>query len=64
MELVLCCFYPQSETEELSKRSQLSGYSGCTLLYWPPVELSLDMAGREKVEKEKSQHYIKIRGEF
>lgn len=64
MELVPSCFYPQSEPEELSKRSQLSGCSDCTHLYWRPAEPSLDMAEKEKVEKDKSQHNIKIRGEF
>lgn len=64
MELVPSCFYPQSEPEELSKRCRLSGCSDCTHLYRPPAEPSLDMAEREKVEKEKSQHYIKIRREF
>lgn len=65
MDLVPGCFCPQPEPEELSKRSQLSGCSGCTPRCRPLAELSLDVAKKEEAEKErKSQHYTKIGGEF
>lgn len=63
MEPVLHYFDPQLEPEELLKRSQLSGCSGCTRLHRPPAELSLDKAEGE-IRDRKINNYIKVKCSF